>query len=55
MLQGNLPKGPERRERELMEAYDLMERKTRRLPDNLPWQQIIVTRTAEGLRCRVVL
>jgi hypothetical protein len=53
--EGSLPKGPPRRERELLEAFDLMEAKTRRLPENVTWQQIAIVRTAEGLRCRVTV
>jgi hypothetical protein len=53
--EGSLPKGPSRAERELLEAYDLMEAKVRRLPSGVQWQQVAIERTPEGLRCRVTV
>ncbi len=53
--QADLPTGPSRQEREILEAYDLMEAKIRRLPEGIQWQQVAIIRTAEGLRVKVTI
>lgn len=53
--EGSLPKGPARAERELLELYDRVESRVRRLPAGLPWQRITVERTPNGLSVLVTV
>jgi hypothetical protein len=50
-----LPKGPNRKERELLECWDLMEARVRRLPESLQWQRITIERGDRGINVRVTV
>ncbi len=53
--ESRLPKGPSREEAELLNAYDLMESRVRKLPPGLPWREIRIRRGEHGLTVAVTV
>jgi len=53
---GDLLRGPVGREKLILEVYDVVEYRLRKLPTDLEWRSVTVTRTPKGaLDCRVTV
>ena len=55
LVEATLPKGPTREQAELMQMYDLVEARLRKLPTGLPWREIRVRKTQTGLAVAVTV